>query len=41
MKKSFWIAMGLLSLGVTACKDDVSFDQETSLLMVTMVKLIK
>lgn len=29
MKKSFWIAMGLLSLGVTACKDDVSFDQET------------
>lgn len=29
MKKSFWIAMGLLSLGVTSCKDDVSFDQET------------
>jgi len=29
MKKSFWIAMSLLSLGVTSCKDDVSFDQET------------
>lgn len=29
MKKSFWIAMGLLSLGVTSCKDDVSFDQAT------------
>ena len=29
MKKSFWIAMALLSLGVTSCKDDVSFDQET------------
>ena len=29
MKKSFWIALGLMSLGVTSCKDDVSFDQET------------
>lgn len=29
MKKHFWIAMAVLSLGVTACKDDVSFDQET------------
>ena len=29
MKKSFWIAMAVLSLGVTSCKDDVSFDQET------------
>ena len=27
MKKSFWIAMALLSLGVTSCKDDVVFDQ--------------
>ena len=29
MKKSFWIAMAVLSLGVTSCKDDVSFDQAT------------
>ncbi|MCR5512271.1 MAG: LruC domain-containing protein [Prevotella sp.] len=29
MKKLFWIAMALLSLGVTACKDDIVFDQET------------
>ena len=29
MKKYFWIAMSLLSLGVTSCKDDVAFDQET------------
>ena len=29
MKKYFWIAMSLLSLGVTSCKDDVTFDQET------------
>ena len=28
MKKHFCIAMAVLSLGVTACKDDVSFDQE-------------
>ena len=28
MKKYVWIALGLLSLGVTSCKDDVSFDQE-------------
>ena len=28
MKKYFWIAMSLLSLGVTSCKDDVTFDQE-------------
>lgn len=27
MKKNFWIAMALLSLGVTSCKDDVVFDQ--------------
>ena len=29
MKKYFWIALALLSLGVTACKDDVTFDQES------------
>ena len=28
MKKYFWIAMALLSLGVTSCKDEVAFDQE-------------
>lgn len=28
MKKCFWIAMALLSLGVTSCKDDITFDQE-------------
>ena len=27
MKKYFWIAMSLLLLGVTSCKDDVTFDQ--------------
>ena len=27
MKKNFWIATALLSLGVTSCKDDVVFDQ--------------
>ena len=27
MKKNFWIAMALLSLAVTSCKDDVVFDQ--------------
>ena len=29
MKKQLFIAMALLSLGVTSCKDDVTFDQET------------
>ena len=29
MKNHFWIALALLSLGVTSCKDDVTFDQET------------
>ena len=29
MKNHFWIAMALLSLGVTSCKDDVTFDQAT------------
>ena len=29
MKNHFWIALVLLSLGVTSCKDDVTFDQET------------
>ena len=29
MKKYFWIALALLSLGVTACKDDIVFDQES------------
>ena len=29
MKNHFWIAMALLSLGVTSCKDDITFDQET------------
>ena len=29
MKNYFWIAMSFLALGVTSCKDEVSFDQET------------
>ena len=29
MKNHFWIGMALLSLGVTACKDEVAFDQGT------------
>ena len=29
MKKQLFIAMALLSLGVTSCKDDVTFDQDT------------
>ena len=27
MKKYFWIALSFASLGVTSCKDDVTFDQ--------------
>ena len=29
MRKHFFVAMALLSLGVTSCKDDITFDQET------------
>lgn len=28
MRKHFFVAMALLSLGVTSCKDDITFDQE-------------
>ena len=40
MKKQLFIAMALLSLGVTSCKDDVTFDQETANMPVALSRFI-